>query len=910
MLVHDSYFYSLSDREFYERFERYQPDARDFVNLAQRLLPNDWTFSRQGIWFYCTPSGATLPMQGWKIHLSATLGNATSILATACRVLQERRIPFKHSVDKGILYHQNSKRWPRGGAGKFMTIYPSSTEQCGELLESLYQEMIGYNGPYILSDRRYKDSKVVYYRYGGILPLRQLKVSGDQGHVIQGSDGEVISDERQAFFQLPAGISDPFVSEAESEEPGDGTLKNGRYTIESVLSFSNSGGVYIGRDNHTGAQVVIKEARPFTNVSPRGTDSVWLLKKEHRLLTVLQDTGVAPRPIDFFQDWEHFFLVQEFVDGIILRGHNTRNAINLKVRPSLEDAEAFYARFRRVHVRIAEILQVLHDRNIVFSDISHNNVIVREDGEDIKLIDFEGAYERGVDVPTLLFTPGFAPLQVLEEGMAQPEDDYYAFGSLMLAALFPTNSIMALDPRAFNRFLQSGMRDLGLPESIVNCIRGLMHPERAHRMGFTEAIQVLRDGDHPVRAPRIGTHEADQEDGELLLQRLVDYIDSTATFDRDDRLFPSDPALFGTNPLSVAYGACGVAFTMKQITGEVRPEVLEWILARDISPESYPPGLYVGLSGIAWSLLECGLRDKAEEIVRMTHDHPLLWDSPDIFYGAAGWGMAQLRFFLATGDDLYLAKAEEAGRFLMQSRKQEKGESWWPSQGWECCGMAHGASGVSLFLLYLSMATRDESYLAVGQSGLEYAIARGIPTPDGALTWRAKEGEPTVTPYWRWGSGGIGMTLLRYQKALGDDRYQGVLDDLTLDNDRKYTIFPGRFFGLAGLGEFLMDLAEFGGDRARAMAMAHKVLSGILLFKLERKGGAAFPGDNLMRISCDLGTGTAGIALFLHRFLRQAPPAFMLDELLNGERGATTRQGTLILPQALSIAGVNLLQPT
>ncbi len=154
--------------------------------------------------------------------------------------------------------------------------------------------------------------------------------------------------------------------------------------------------------------------------------------------------------------------------------------------------------------------------------------------------------------------------------------------------------------------------------------------------------------------------------------------------------------------------------------------------------------------------------------------------------------------------------------------------------------------------------------------------------PEGGLTWRAKEGELTFTPYWRWGSAGIGGVLLRYRRVLGDPAYgTSILDDLLIDTDRKYTIFPGWFFGLAGIGDFYLDLAELGEDREVALAGARKVLSGIRLFQLEREAGIAFPGETLSRISCDYGTGGAGIALFLHRLLHGGGPAFLLDELIH-----------------------------
>jgi hypothetical protein len=879
MLVEQNFNYLHADREYYEPFGRYREDPRDFIHFIRRMMPSTWKIERGGIWCHCTPPGGQVPVQGWKIHLSATLANSPAVLATAARILARDSVAFKFAADKNIVFMQNGKRWDRGGAGKFITIYPMDEAQCADLLEKLYRATIGYSGPYILSDRRYREGSIVHYRYGGIIPARRLDVTGRMVPVIQLAGGQYADDDRMPYFHLPEGMTDPFNDAPPEAESGEATLKNGRYVIESALVFSNSGGVYTALDRETGETVIIKEARPLSNVSPRGTDSVWLLKKEHRLLTVLEDAEIAPRPVDFFKDWEHYYLVEEFVKGTILRGFTAEFTLGLRTRATLEYAREFYDRYRRVFVRLAEVVQILHERRIVFGDLSHYNVMVLNGGESIRLIDFEGAYEQDVDPPTLLFTPGFAPLQMIDEGMAAPEDDVFAVGGLMLAALDPINSLMMLNPQAHVPFVEALTRDIALPKEIAGCITALLDQDRSRRPDLAQVVEVLSQP-YTVGTPLAGTYEADHTDLEALVQAIVHHIGSVADFGREDRLFPADPAVFETNPLSLAHGACGVAYALKKITGSVPRQVADWILSKKLSAEAYPPGLWIGLSGIAWALLELGFRDEAKEALRLTRGHRQMWRSPDLFYGAAGWGMAQLRFFLESGDEEYLDAAREAGAFLRDNRQEEDGACWWPAQKDICCGLAHGASGVSLFLLYLFLATRDEQFLDVGRRGLKFVTGKALRNVDGGLTWRAKEGERTFTPYWRWGSSGVGMVLLRYLKVGADEALAKVLEDLLIDTDRKYSIFPGQFFGLAGIGEFYLDLADFTDDRERAIAGARKTLSGLLPFQLARADGIAFPGETLSRISCDYGTGGAGIALFIHRLLKGGGPSFMLDELL------------------------------
>ena len=161
---------------------------------------------------------------------------------------------------------------------------------------------------------------------------------------------------------------------------------------------------------------------------------------------------------------------------------------------------------------------------------------------------------------------------------------------------------------------------------------------------------------------------------------------------------------------------------------------------------------------------------------------------------------------------------------------------------------------------------------------MEFDLSFAVNTADGGLSWRqATRGTSPLFPYWRFGSAGIGIVTARFQRLIGSQRYQSVLEKIYIDTDRKYAVFPGQFAGLAGLGEFLLDMHELSGER-RFMDSAIKVAEGIMHFRVERNG-AAFPGELLSRLSCDYGTGSAGVALFLNRLIGRHGNNFMLDEL-------------------------------
>jgi serine/threonine protein kinase len=845
----------------------------DYVRLQ---LPSDWSVHRQDIWFYCSPCLYQLPLQGWKIHLSATVDNAREVLERVCsRLFRYKDVSFKFAVDYALLSLINSKNWPRGSSGKFITIYPPNNHRFLELIEELDKATTGIQGPYILSDHRYKSSRVVFYRYGGMRTQTVLSVRGEHIPVLTDPNGCVTPDQRFAYPVIPAWET-PVLPVERSDGKSSSTLSlmDGRYTVETAIAFSSAGGVYYARDNRTGRKVVVKEARPHINTTNE-YDAIELLKKEHRLLTVVADTRIAPQPLDLFQEWEHWFLVEECIDGTVMGRHAAANNMLLRTRPTQRDYDEWCAMFSRLCAELIRIVNILHSRNIVFADLSTNNLIVTASGRDLKLIDFEGAHQLGVDRPTNIYTPGFVSPHRIAGGSARQEDDYYSAGAVLLACLLPINDMLHLNPQARREFVASIRNHIHLPDSIVDLISGLMdQPERrlSAQAGVCETSK-------PAQLIALnGRVQESPHDYYAVLDNVVTHMNEVAECGRSDRLYPADPRVFATNPLSLAYGAAGVAYALYKLTGKLPEAAIDWMLRHQITSARYPCGLYVGMSGIAWSFVDMGITEPAEKLFQSTFSHPLVYESPDMFYGMAGWGMTGLRLFHATGKEVYLEQAEEAGkRLIASSNKSERGYYWTVSN--ECpLGLAHGSSGIGLFLLYLYLATENECYLATGSQALDFDLAAAVRTKDGGLSWsESVDSASPLYPYWRFGSAGIGIVTARFQRVLGSPRYQSILEQIFIDTDRKYAVFPGFFTGLAGLGEFLLDMHDLTGED-RFLESANRVAEGVMHFRVERNG-TAFPGELLSRLCCDYGTGSAGIGLFLNRLLGRQKSDFMLDGL-------------------------------
>lgn len=879
--------YHLLDTDYHETFDRYAPETADFYDQVFALLPSQWTIQRRGMWFQCTSGKNIIPKQGWKIHLSATSAIAREVLTRCATVLFENgKANFKFALDTSTLLLINGKNWTRGGAAKFITVYPSDQHEFLQLIERLHQATKGLSGPYILSDYRYGDSRVVFYRYGGMKSHDVLNVRGEKTPMLTGPDGREIPDERLAYPITPAWASCPLAMNRPSAGNDEGAvvLQN-RFRVEDVLSFSSAGGVYRAIDQETNQSVVVKEARPHIHEGNDGYDAVARLKNEYRFLEIFADTGIAARPICLFYEWEHWFLVEEYVEGVTLATHAAQHSILLRTRPSAEDYETWYGVFRELAIHLTRIVQTLQSRNVIFTDFSPNNLLVCAGRTDLKLIDFEGAYKAGENPGDLIYTPGFVSKNRLSRGTADFADDGYSLGAVLLAYLLPLNGLFHLQPEAKREIVASIQRDAKLPAAVGEMILNLLDEDPVRRPC---TAQVLETMDQARACEEPAFLSSPGPDYGQIVHGIVNHIQEAANFSRQDRLFPSDPNLFTTNPLSTAYGASGVVYALKKITGVLPQRSVEWMLSRRISRDQYAPGLYIGLSGIAWSLLEAGVQDEAERVFELTFAHPLLDEAADLFYGMAGWGMTNLRFFHETGNELYLDHARETAQELLKPANTRSGHAW-ELLNEKRIGLAHGGSGIALFLLYLYLITKEERFALGGEQALNLDISCGVGTKDNGLSWPSDANATALLyPYWRYGAAGVGMAAARFYKFLNCEQYRPVLEKIFVETDRKYAVLAGRFMGLAGLGEFLLDMYDFTGEE-RFLQSSYKVAEGTARFRVEREG-IAFPGDSLSRLSCDYGTGSAGVALFLHRLTAGGCADFMLDAFHQTETKNPARQ--------------------
>jgi len=359
-----------------------------------------------------------------------------------------------------------------------------------------------------------------------------------------------------------------------------------------------------------------------------------------------------------------------------------------------------------------------------------------------------------------------------------------------------------------------------------------------------------------------------KDDLEDTLKQMARYILHTADYERSDRLWPADFLVFATNSLNVAHGACGPVLFLHDVLRETPAEVVAWMLKQPLSVDTYPPGLFYGLAGIAYTFMEIGLEEKAEAVMAMLYQSSLLYEEPSVALGAAGWGLVSLHFFIRTGRQVYLDQAVEAGKYLLQTAQHE-GETCY----WRCnqdkllhYGFGYGASGAALSLLYLSVITGEDDFRTGAIRSLEFDLNNKSESEVG-LQWKRFQDDSLLYPYWIHGSAGIGSTVIRFYQLLGIEQHYALARQIADDTFVKYSFIPSLFEGLAGIGEFMLDMSHLTGDEAYGHK-AFDIADTIPWFKINTPDGVAYPGGWLTRISNDYATGAAGVGLFFTRLLR------------------------------------------
>ncbi|MEV5578165.1 class III lanthionine synthetase LanKC [Streptomyces parvus] len=887
--------YCQADRRFYDAPHRSlgpggAVDAESSFYAAVRgSAPEGWTRSRRGDWLSYSPDGLRLPAQGWKIHISAALDNAASVLGRVLAHCLEHRLAFKCIPNAGLLALRNAKYADRAGSGKFITVYPPSEEAFPEVCTALMELLEGEHGPYILSDLRCGNGPV-HTRYGAFAARFCSGPDGRPVPAVADPRGRLVPDDRGPAFRVPSWVTPPGFLMPHLEARAAVGLADLPYTVEKALHFSNGGGVYLGRDTRTGEQVVLKEARPYAGLAADGADAVARLERERTALERLAGLDCVPDVLDVFEVGDHHFLVLQYIPGTTLNTVFARRFPLARQHPSPELLAEHAAWAEELYGQVERAVAAVHDRGIVISDLHMSNVMVDEEAGRIVLLDFEAASPAAERRRQIVANPAF----VAPPDRRGTDIDRYALACLRLALYLPLTTLFGIDRT----------KAAGLARDIA---RAFPVPEEALRPAVEEILRDVRDvrdtgeageavsgtapgaasvtasasasgrgrvpgtvsGSGPGSASgtafastsgrdsgEASASPADLRDWPRARDALARAITASCTPERDDRCFPGDIAQFATatGGQSFAYGAAGVLHALHETGAPPCAPAEEWLLRHAKDPASGSPlGFYDGLTGIAWTLHRIGRTAEAADLLRIILDQPLEGLAPGLHNGYAGIGLAFDDLArTASATDAPALSAAAARCTALAVRALTDGP---PSPR---TGLLHGASGIALLLIRRYATTGDTALLDLAAGALRRDLERCRAGDDGALL--VVEGK-RLMPYVGSGSAGIAAVIDAYLAHRPDPDLEAAGRALLPAALSAFYVQPGLLRGSAGL---LLHLAATPlcdpADRRRAIDRHTDLLGS---HALPYGGGLAFPGEQLMRLSMDLATGTAGALLAL-----------------------------------------------
>jgi len=350
--------------------------ATDSLAFAQRL-ERRWRKQaellriRDEFWRYSRSPLSSDPIQGWKIHVSATILSALDIFARTSPILKAHGAVYKVPAKLSFLAHLNSGDAGYSQIGKFITVYPRSDKEAETLARKLHGVTLGCAAPEIPFDARYRPNSVVYYRYGS-------HVSRPKGvrSIIVDNLGKAREDKRAPHCAIPNWLKDPINSGRIKGSKSRSPL-GPQFLVHKALAQRGKGGVFEALDlsNFPARLVIIKQGRRHGDVDWTGLDGYTRVKKEGRMLRVLYRAGIpVPNVIREFDRDGHRYLVLEKISGRRLSfGKPERSA-------------RFAA---HILTSLGALLSRLHVLGYVWRDCKPTNILVS--GSQLCLIDFEGA---------------------------------------------------------------------------------------------------------------------------------------------------------------------------------------------------------------------------------------------------------------------------------------------------------------------------------------------------------------------------------------------------------------------------------------------------------------------------------------------------------------------------------------
>lgn len=210
-----------------------------------------------------------------------------------------------------------------------------------------------------------------------------------------------------------------------SQSCGKAPVLRDRYRLVKGLAQGGFGATFLAQDEGLpGAPIcVIKQLRPSVSTPDVLQMARQLFAREAKTLGKIGHHPQVPRLLDYFEDKQKFYLVQEYVSGLTLQQEVKRSGpfSELGVKQFLSE--------------ILPILQYIHEQKVIHRDIKPANLIRRSEDSKIVVIDFGAVKDQVKETTTSqseqtaftaysIGTSGFAPPEQIAKRPVYASDIY------------------------------------------------------------------------------------------------------------------------------------------------------------------------------------------------------------------------------------------------------------------------------------------------------------------------------------------------------------------------------------------------------------------------------------------------------------------------------------------------------
>lgn len=213
---------------------------------------------------------------------------------------------------------------------------------------------------------------------------------------------------------------------------GLGQTIGGRYSILTLLGQGGFGTTFIAHDKHLPGnnQCVVKQLKPQSTDELTLETARRLFDTEAKVLHQLGTHDQIPQLFAYFEENQEFYLVQELIEG---------NDLSHEIVPGKQLPESQVISLLQ---DILEILEFVHQKNVIHRDINPRNLIRRQLDNKLILIDFGAVKQVTTQVlkggktsfTIAIGTPGYRPSEQAN-GSPKLSSDIYAVGMVGIQAL-------------------------------------------------------------------------------------------------------------------------------------------------------------------------------------------------------------------------------------------------------------------------------------------------------------------------------------------------------------------------------------------------------------------------------------------------------------------------------------------